>query len=52
MCDMMQIFDKMHFEPHAATPDGVRDMLGRRIPRRVAALHHDAPVLPDEQGQE
>jgi len=45
---MMHMFDDMYFQPHAATPDGVRDMLGRPIPRRMIALHHDAAVVQDD----
>jgi len=48
---MAQIFGNMYLQPHAGTPDGMRDMLGLQLPRPVFALDHDAPVLPDDQDQ-
>jgi len=30
----------------------LRDRMGRLPPRRVTAFDHDAPVLPDDRGEE
>jgi len=51
-CLLRYMFDKMQFEPHTDTPDGLRDCMGIRQPRRVTALEHEAPVLPDDHGDE
>ena len=51
-CVLENMFDNMQFHPHTDTPYGLRDRMGRRPPRRVTAFDHDAPVLPDDRGEE
>jgi len=51
-CLVEDMFSKMQFKPHADTPDGLLDRMGRRLPRRVTALEHEAPVLPDDHSDE
>jgi len=51
-CVLENMFDNMQLQPHADTPYGLRDRMGRLPPRRVTAFDHDAPVLPDDRGEE
>jgi hypothetical protein len=46
------MFYNMYFRPHAGTPHGLHNMMGRQLPRRVVALDHDAVVLPGDLDEE